>query len=104
MIRGTCLNIQRNAVDDVGSNGGGGGTTLAIAPTNAIQNEGDSGTTAFTFTVTRSGDASSAGTVDFAVTGSGGNAADGTDFGGTLPSGMLNFAANDTEETITTPS
>ena len=78
------------------------GTDLAIAPDNADQSEGDSGTTPFTFTVTRSGETSGSTDVDFAVTGSGTDAADATDFdGGTLPSGTVSFAATETEQTIT---
>ncbi len=76
--------------------------TLAIAATDAVQAEGDSGSTAFTFTVTRSdGDLSVASTVAYAVTGSGANTADATDFGGTLPSGTVSFDANETSKTIT---
>ncbi|MEM7129403.1 MAG: ExeM/NucH family extracellular endonuclease [Chloroflexota bacterium] len=83
------------------NNSGGGGTTLAIAPTDADKAEGDSGTTNFTFTVTRSGDTSGATDVDYAVTSS---AADTTDFdGGVLPSGTANFAASDTTATIDIP-
>lgn len=73
------------------------GTTLAISPDNATQAEGDAGTTDFTFTVTRSGDTSGATAVDFAVTGD----ADAADFGGTLPSGTVNFADGETTQTIT---
>jgi ELWxxDGT repeat protein len=75
--------------------------TLAIAATNAEKPEGNLGTTAFTFTVTRSGDASVATTVDYAVTGSGPNAADAADFGGALPSGKLTFAIGETSQVIT---
>ncbi|MGF1479145.1 MAG: endonuclease/exonuclease/phosphatase family protein [Cyanophyceae cyanobacterium] len=74
-----------------------GGTTLSIQASDAVQAEGDSGTTSFTFTVTRSGDTSGATDVDFAVSGE----ADAADFGGTLPSGTISFAAGDTTQTIT---
>ncbi|MBL1211114.1 M10 family metallopeptidase, partial [Geminocystis sp. GBBB08] len=61
-------------------------TNLAIAPTNANQTEGNSGTKAFTFTVTRSGTTTGANNVNWAVTGSGTNPASATDFaGGVLP-------------------
>src|SRR3546814_6518296 len=51
----------------------------------------------FTFTVTRSGDTSAAGSVDYAVAG----AADGADFaGGALPAGTLAFAAGETSKTL----
>ena len=49
--------------------------TLAIAATDADKAEGNSGSTPFTFTVTRSGDTSGASSVNYAVTGSGTNAA-----------------------------
>ncbi|MGD1879800.1 MAG: Calx-beta domain-containing protein, partial [Kiloniellaceae bacterium] len=69
-----------------------------IAADEAVKAEGDAGSTAFTFTVTRSGDTSAAGSVDYAVSG----AADGTDFtGGTLPSGSLSFAAGEASKTVT---
>ncbi|NEQ39489.1 MAG: hypothetical protein F6K40_25815, partial [Okeania sp. SIO3I5] len=71
--------------------------TLAIAATDAEKAEGDSGTTAFTFTVTRSGDTTGATDVDYAISGD----ADATDFGGTLPSGTVNFAAGETSKEIT---
>src|SRR5205085_18477 len=63
------------------------GTTLSIAATSASKAEGNSGTSRFTFTVTRNGESSGITTADYAVTGSGGNQADASDFGGTLPSG-----------------
>ncbi len=57
---------------------------------------------AFTFTVTRTGDLSTASTVDWVVTGSGANPADASDFdGGVLPSGTLNFAIDDVTAVIT---
>jgi len=74
---------------------------LAILPTNATQTEGNTGTKAFTFTVTRSGNTTIPNNVDWAVTGSGGDPANASDFSGTLPSGTLNFAANDITKTIT---
>jgi hypothetical protein len=75
--------------------------TLAIAATDAEKPEGNSGNTPFTFTVTRSGDASVATTVDYAVTGSGANPADAADFGGALPSGTVTFAVGETSQVIT---
>ncbi|NEQ39488.1 MAG: hypothetical protein F6K40_25810, partial [Okeania sp. SIO3I5] len=76
---------------------GGGGTTLAIAATDAEKAEGDSGTTAFTFTVTRSGDTSGVTTVDYATLD--GLAVAGDDY--TSSSGNLTFAAGETSKTIT---
>jgi Ca2+-binding RTX toxin-like protein len=76
--------------------------TLAIAATDAVKAEGDSGATAFTFTVTRSGDVSGDTTADWAVTGSGANAANAADFqGGVLPSGQVSFAVGETSKTVT---
>ena len=69
-----------------------------IAADNASRNEADG---AFTFTVTRSGNTSAAGSVDYSVSGSGANAADADDFGGTLPSGTVSFAAGETSATVT---
>lgn len=76
-------------------------TELAIAATDANKAEGNTGTTPFTFTVTRTGNISGASSADYAVTGSGADPADAADFGGTLPSGMVNFAASEMTATIT---
>ncbi|MFB2737142.1 Calx-beta domain-containing protein, partial [Umezakia ovalisporum] len=72
--------------------------TLDIAPLNAVQGEGDTGTTPFTFTVTRSGDTTGTSSVNWAVTLSGG--ADAADFGGTLPSGTVTFTPGETTKEI----
>src|SRR5262249_31301380 len=56
--------------------------TLASAGTTATQLEGNSGPTAYTFTVTRSGDTSSAATVNYTVTGGATNPANAGDFAG----------------------
>ncbi|NVK32786.1 MAG: cadherin [Gammaproteobacteria bacterium] len=63
--------------------------------------EGDSGTTDVTFTVTRAGDIASAATVDWAIGGTGANPIDAQDFGGTLPSGTVNFAAGESSVDVT---
>ncbi|MEX2172733.1 MAG: Calx-beta domain-containing protein, partial [Pirellulaceae bacterium] len=82
--------------------GTGGGTTLAIAPLDANKPEGDFGSIAFTFTVTRSGDTSGATIVDFDVTGSGTNPANGPDFtAGTFPTNSVIFAAGQTSQIVT---
>ena len=76
--------------------------TLAIAATNATQTEGNTGSKAFTFTVTRSGNTSGANTANWAVTGNGTNPANATDFANnTLPSGTVSFAAGETSKVIT---
>ena len=73
------------------------GTSVGITADAPSVLEGDSGTTTVTFTVTRSGDVSGATDVDFAV----GGDVDAADFGGTLPSGTVSFAADETTQTIT---
>ncbi|WP_375781795.1 Calx-beta domain-containing protein, partial [Microcystis aeruginosa] len=66
------------------------------------QTEGNTGTKAFTFTVTRSGDTSGSSSANWTVSGTGTNQANATDFvGGTLPSGTVSFAANETSQIIT---
>jgi CSLREA domain-containing protein len=68
-------------------------TALSITATDAnMPEEGNSGTTPFTFTVTRTGDLSRTATVTFIVSASGSQPADAADFGGTFPSGTLSFA------------
>lgn len=74
-------------------------TSVSIAADAASKVEGQTGNTAFTFTVTRSGVTTGTSSVDYAVAGNGSlNAAD---FGGTLPSGTVNFNAGETSKTIT---
>ena len=76
--------------------------SLSIAALSADKVEGQSGSTAFTFTVTRGGDTSIATSASWAVTGSGANPAAGSDFAGAvLPSGTVSFAAGETSKTIT---
>ena len=76
--------------------------TLSIAAANASLNEGNSGSTAFTYTVTRTGSTTGASTAAFAVTGSGANPAAAADFaGGVLPTGTVSFAAGEATKTIT---
>ena len=75
---------------------------LSIAAANAVQPQGQSGSTAFTFTVTRAGDTSQAQSATWTVTGTGGNPASAANFtGGVLPAGTVSFAVGDTSETIT---
>ncbi|MGD9881882.1 MAG: DUF4214 domain-containing protein, partial [Reyranella sp.] len=76
--------------------------SVSIAATAASKTEGNSGTTAFTFTVTRSGDTSAAQSVGWSVAGSGTNAANAADFTvGVLPSGGVTFAAGETTQVVT---
>lgn len=63
--------------------------------------EGNADTTAFTFTVVRRGKILDPSSVDWAVTGTGDNPANADDFGGTFPSGTLEFSAWDFYKTLT---
>ncbi|MDB5391658.1 MAG: hypothetical protein JWM11_7304, partial [Planctomycetaceae bacterium] len=76
-------------------------STVSISPLNAIQSEGRSGVTGFTFTLTRVGATSGTASVNYDVTGSQVNGADANDFGGSLPSGTVNFAAGQMTQVIT---
>src|SRR3954452_11355655 len=71
---------------------------LSLTADQTSKLEGDSGTTPFTFTVTRSGSTAGTSSVNYAVSGGTANAAD---FGGTLPSGTVSFAAGETSKLIT---
>jgi hypothetical protein len=75
-------------------------TVSVIAP-NAALAEAPSGTTPFRFTVTRSGDLAPPASVGWSVVGSGASPADAADFGGTLPSGTVQFAAGQASRTVT---
>jgi len=76
--------------------------SVSIAATDASKAEGNSGTTAFTFTITRSGSLDQPKTVDWTVVGSGSHPADGNDFPfGVLPSGSLVLPAGQASVTLT---
>ena len=77
------------------------GTSLSIAATDADKAEGNSSTTPFTFTITRSGNTTVQTKVDFAVTGSGSHPANAADFGGTFPSGQVTFEIGETTKVLT---
>ena len=76
-------------------------TNLVIAPTSANKPEGNSGTTAFTFTVTRNGVTTGSSSAAYAITGSTVHPADAADFGGTLSSGTVSFSAGQKTKVIT---
>ena len=74
---------------------------LAIVASAATQAEGQTGSTAYTFTVSRSGNTSQASTAGWAVTGSGANPAASTDFvGRRWPSGTVTLAVGETSRQI----
>jgi Ca2+-binding RTX toxin-like protein len=76
--------------------------TLSIATASLSQNEGNSGGTAFTYTVTRTGSTTGASTASWAVAGSGANPATASDFAsGAFPTGTVSFAAGEASKTIT---
>ena len=75
--------------------------SVSIVATDASKPEGNSGTTPFTFTVTRTGLTNGIATVDYAVTGTTVNGANAADFGGSFSSGTVSFAANETSKTVT---
>ena len=83
--------------------GSGGSASLAIAATDASKAEGNTGSTPFTFTVTRSGNTTGLSSATYTVAGSGANPANNaTDFsGGALPTGTVSFAAGETSKLIT---
>ncbi len=98
----TLSNPSEGAILDTASANGvirNDDASLSIAATSADKAEGQSGTTAFTFTVTRTGDLSGAAGASWAVTGP---AANGADFiGGVLPTGVVSFAAGESSKIIT---
>jgi hypothetical protein len=78
-------------------------SSLSIAATSATKTEGDSGTTPFTFTVTRDGDLSKATSAKWMVSPGAVNGAGGGDFtrAGTMPRGVVQFAAGEATKVIT---
>jgi hypothetical protein len=76
--------------------------TLSISVASADQSEGDAGSKAFSFSVSRTGDTSASSSAAWAVAGSGSNPADAADFGAAaFPTGAVNFAAGESSQTIT---
>ena len=73
---------------------------IAITSATADLPEGDAGSTAFVFDVNRVGNISEASSVSYSVSGSGSQPADAADFGGSLPTGVVNFAAGEASQTI----
>lgn len=79
--------------------------SLSIAAATASAAEGNSGSTAYSFTITRSGATATPFTVGWSAAGAigiGTAPADAADFvGGVLPSGVVSFAAGETKATLT---
>lgn len=76
-------------------------TTLDIAATDANKPESITGTTPFTFTITRTVDLSGIVNVFYVVEGYGSNPAQPSDFGGNFPYGVVTFNSGDSTKTIT---
>ncbi|MGB7324824.1 MAG: Calx-beta domain-containing protein, partial [Rubripirellula sp.] len=74
---------------------------LSIAATDADKAEGNTGTTPLTFTVTRSGTTNTPVSVDYAIVPATTNGVNAADFGGTLPTGTVSFAAGVLSQVIT---
>ena len=75
---------------------------LAFAAGSIDFAEGNSGITAYSFSVIRNGDTSGASTATWTVSGSGTNSASAVDFdGGSFPTGTVLFEAGETSQTIT---
>ncbi|MEJ0017189.1 MAG: FG-GAP-like repeat-containing protein [Acetobacteraceae bacterium] len=77
--------------------------SFAIAAGNAVQAEGNAGTTAFTFTVLRAGNLTATQSVTWSVAGAGAASVNAADFGGVLPSGTITFAPGQTSQSIAVP-
>ncbi len=72
--------------------------TVSLVATSAVKNEGNSGFTTLTFTVTRSGNTSAGTTVSYEFLQ---GTTDAADFGGTLPGGgVLTFAPGETTKIL----
>jgi hypothetical protein len=75
---------------------------LEITANSAGKEEGDTGTTPFTFNVSRSDSTSGTASVNYSVTSLGNDSATAADFiGNTLPSGSVNFTDGESNKTIT---
>ena len=74
---------------------------FAIAMTDTVKTEGDTGLTSYTFTVSRGGLLDETVTVDYKVARSGALTIDESDFGGTMPLGTLTFLPDELTKTVT---
>lgn len=71
-----------------------------IVAASAVNNEGDAGTTNFTFTVSRTTDISAVSTVDYQVSFINSSSLNTDDFGGSSPAGTVNFTEGETSKEI----
>ncbi|WP_254512713.1 cadherin domain-containing protein [Anatilimnocola floriformis] len=78
------------------------GLSISTSLGSLSQSEGNSGLTAYTFTISRAGDLSTAVDVTWTVSGSGTSPATAADFeNGAFPTGLTSFAVNEAVKTIT---
>jgi Ca2+-binding RTX toxin-like protein len=78
-----------------------GGAQVSVGVASAQPTEGNSGSTPFLFTVSRSGDTGGNASVSWSVVGSGQAPADGADFaGGAFPFGTVTFAPGETSKSV----
>lgn len=78
--------------------------SLAIAAADASKPEGNSGTTSFTFTVTRAGLTTGTTTVNYSLAASGANPVSTADFvGGVFPGGVVMFGNGESSKLVTIP-
>jgi hypothetical protein len=73
---------------------------FSIITVDSAKEEGDSGSTAFTFAVENNGATTAVSSVDYTVTGTGLNSADANDFVEGLPFGVVNFSVGDSTANI----
>ena len=79
-----------------------GDSLLSIFPTSADKLEGNSGSTPFTFTISRTGNINVSSSVSWTVSGSGAKPANAADFsGGVFPSGSVTFSIGESSKLIT---
>jgi len=80
-----------------------GAATYSISALSAVEAEGNSGTTGYTFTITRTC-GTGAATIDYTVAGTTVSGAQADDFaGGIWPEGTVSFAKGETSKVITIP-
>jgi predicted extracellular nuclease len=111
------VSVASGAITDANGNGFAGLTaatalnfTTAVAPVPTVtitldaptaQNEGNAGYTGYIYYTVTWADIAADTTLNWSVAGSGGNAANAADFGGTLPSGTVDVTAGAGSTTIT---
>lgn len=98
---GTGIDLT-NAVRRALSSGTPALPVISISPSSISHAEGSSGSTAYVYTVSRTGDLTGTSSVSWGVAGSGGSPANSADFaGGVLPSGSVSFGPAENSKTIT---